>query len=1362
VTAPWEKTYAITAGGGLYATSDNGRNWFAAHTGVPHPAVSIAADPIRSWILYLGTNGGGIYKSESASLTWTASNAGLTSPYVFSVAVDAIAPANIYAGTHDGVFKSTDGGATWTRASTGLPAGRVTAVVVSPASSAVVYASIEEAGIYRSSNGAGSWVSINGSLPLGGAMPLLVNRLNPSQLFAGTAAQGVYRSEDAGATWLPSSLGMTLFVRGLALDPRQPSTLYAGSLGAGVFKSSDAGSTWTSVGLRDLNVFKLGIDPHQAETVYAATSRGLSRSTDGGATWRSLGQRASYVHAMVVDPRDRRRLFIGTTAGLVYRSANGGDTWEPAGTGLPPFTVTALAIDPADGTLYASPERQGMWRSVNGGTSWTLITAGPLDSQRVASLTVGPAHEVYVASLGAGIFVYRGGTWVLASDGLASRMAADVEVTATGTLVAATFDFGIFRSTNGGASWTWSSNGLSTSRVTSLSAAASSPAAIYAATPDGVFVSSDDGVTWRPAGDGMRGVNTWAVAVDPVSPARLFAATNGAGVLRSIDTGATWTGSSAGMINTDVRAVDVGAAPGALYAATLGGGVLRSHDGGVTWTGGTTRDLADSFVLAIAVDPVHPATVYIGTAGRGALKSTDGGINWKPVNNGLGSQFLLSLAIDPREPGTLYAGTTDAGVYFTATGGDSWHALNAGLFNHVVTSLAIDPADSHRIYAGTEGGGIFSSRVNLPVIPCAFDITPQTISLPSAASAFTVRITTAPACEWRVESGSDWLTVGEEKASGAGSVEISVSAAINIGQDARSGTLTVAGRPVVVVQQGLGALSRLTVTRSGTGSGDVSSDWLGIACGIDCEQLFTLELPVVLTAIPRQGSVFTGWEGDPDCADGAVTMSIDRTCVARFDQTQDFDEDGLTNLWEVQFGLDPASASGDDGADGDPDGDGDTNAEELAAGTHPRGTFVRYFADGGASNTESTRLDLFNAGAVGARALVHLTPDAGERVREYRNMPARSRATIDTAVPGSAVSGGFSVVIESDRPIVAERTITRLAPHTTRGDSGTVAARTWFATAAPAGAALQYVLFNPGDTAADVDVFYLPAGSPLVTRRHVVAAGGRRVIDVGTDGPAGEAAAAMSSSTPIVLDAVAKGAGGTVAVGSLASPALAYLQYLAAIRTGPLLTARLDVLNPTASAATVTLFYVIDGGVVRAEHAVGSFGHVSINPANDDPLLADGSFGVVATSSTPFVLTGSAWWPGSEAADWYAAGATTAAAAPARIWALGGGIVGGGLNGETEIDVLNVTQRAGSVQVRLVFDDGTESVRLFGLPAATGVMIDVASAFPEAAWRPFSALIESLGDAAQPPPDIVVEHTTFTSPDGARSGGARILATPIP
>jgi photosystem II stability/assembly factor-like uncharacterized protein len=137
-TAPWEKTYAITGSGALFATSDNGANWFPANPGVGEAALAIAADPQRSWILYLGTSGGGVYKSESGSLDWAPKNEGLTSPYVFSVAVDPLSPSTVYAGTMDGVFKSVDGGDVWIRRGTGLAAGAVTSIRIDPVSPQIV------------------------------------------------------------------------------------------------------------------------------------------------------------------------------------------------------------------------------------------------------------------------------------------------------------------------------------------------------------------------------------------------------------------------------------------------------------------------------------------------------------------------------------------------------------------------------------------------------------------------------------------------------------------------------------------------------------------------------------------------------------------------------------------------------------------------------------------------------------------------------------------------------------------------------------------------------------------------------------------------------------------------------------------------------------------------------------------------------------------------------------------------------------------------------------------------------------------------------------------------------------------------
>src|SRR5206468_220084 len=79
-----------------------------------------------------------------------------------------------------------------------------------------------------------------------------------------------------------------------------------------------------------------------------------------------------------------------------------------------------------------------------------------------------------------------------------------------------------------------------------------------------------------------------------------------------------------------------------------------------------------------------------------------------------------------------------------------------------------------------------------------------------------------------------------------------------------------------------GDFATLGLTKAGTGSGTVTSDPAGLDCGATCSAPFPFGAVVNLTAIPAPGSVFTGWSGDPDCADGTVALNADRTCTATF------------------------------------------------------------------------------------------------------------------------------------------------------------------------------------------------------------------------------------------------------------------------------------------------------------------------------------------------------------------------------------------------------------------------------------------------------------------------------------------------
>lgn len=1357
VTAPWEKTYAITASGGFYATSDNGLNWFAANSQVAYPALSLAADPARPWILYMGTNGGGIYKSVSGSLNWVASNNGLTSPFVFSIAVDPAATDTVYAGTADGVFKSVDGAVTWTPINKGLASGTVTAVLVGPANSHILYASVSNAGVFQSLDSGQTWTAISTSLPHVGATPLAQNPLSPAQLFAGTRLNGVYRSSDNGGSWQQSSTGMSLFVRGLAVDPVSPATVYAGSLGAGVFKSTDAGANWLNKGLLDQNIFKLAIDPQNHATVYAATSLGLNRSVDNGENWRLLGQRAAFVYSMVVDNQDRNHIYIGTTAGRIFQSKDGGDSWDAVGSGLPSSTVLALAVDAADGSLYAAIEGNGIWKSANANGSWVLLSAGTLDQERISALKVGLNHRLYAASVGAGLLINDQNQWTVSGPGLASPNLTDIELTATGTLLAATFDAGIFRSVDNGASWVWAGVGLTANRVNGLSPDPGNPGRVYAATADGVFISNDDGQTWQTENNGIKGVPAITVAIDPYLAGNLYLATNGKGVYELNDS-PLWQATNAGLLNLDIREISFGPQPGMLYAATLGGGIARSRDGGQTWFGGGALPLADIPVLAVTVDPTDIAVIYAGTGGYGVVKTVNGGIDWTPVNNGIDSRFILSLVIDKQNSQVLYAGTADNGVFYTNDAGNSWHPLSDSLFNHVVTSLAIDPGDSSQIYAGTEGGGVFFNQVSLPGWQCQFMVSANgSTNINATAGEIDFTVDANQGCDWGVETFVDWISVGGGSQSGPGVAK--VSAAENKNAEARSGLVIVAGRPMILTQDGNSPNYRLSVIAAGQGSGTVSSDVLGIRCGVYCQQLYPERLAVTLQATPAANSTFIGWEGDPECVDGKLVMASDSTCIAVFQQSSDLDGDGLPDQWESQFGIDTVNTGG---ANDDPDHDGISNLQEFFAGTNPNGLITRYFAAGVVDTAHGTRIGLYNPTTADAHVLVHLTPDTGVPQDIYRFIPAGARTTIDTV---GLISGGFAVSIESDQNLATNEVITQIAHHTSFGETAAAAANTWYVTGSTLsdGRSTLYSIFNPDTAAANVQITYLPVNAGAVIRNHAIAAGSRLVVDVAQDSGLSntELAAVVKGDRPLAVESTINSSTADSEATTFASSGLNYLLFLGDLYSGLQTSTTIEILNPTDTVAQTTFTYFLtSGGIVQKTHAIPAFSQIAVNPGDDDVLLKEGRFGVAVNASAPLAMSGRTIWNGPPDTNWIELNASAAKSAAGTNWAVGEGFVDGLRLQDAEIDITNVTTNAGSALIQLLFDDGSTVSQEFNLVAVGQTRINLAQAFPATIWKTFSLNVTSLPGANISAADIIVDLTTHSAEDRfAQPGDMHIAAS---
>jgi len=279
------------------------------------------------------------------------------------------------------------------------------------------------------------------------------------------------------------------------------------------------------------------------------------------------------------------------------------------------------------------------------------------------------------------------------------------------TLYAGT-DGGVFKSTNGGATWEAANARLTDMDVTVLAIDPTTPAILYAGTVDGVFKSTDSGATWGAANTGLGAEpSVTALAIDATTPATLYVVTNETTLFRSTDGGGSWNALTA-VARLTALAIDR-STPGTLDAAFWGdfgefcsAAVYKSMDGGDSWD--NLNACLGLPLHTLVVDPTAASTLYAAQTNGVIIKSTDAGNTWIPTGIGVPTTGRPAvLAIDPTTPGTLYGGTHGAGVFKSADAGTTWHALNTGLIETDIAVLAIDPSRPNIVHAGT-ADGVFS------------------------------------------------------------------------------------------------------------------------------------------------------------------------------------------------------------------------------------------------------------------------------------------------------------------------------------------------------------------------------------------------------------------------------------------------------------------------------------------------------------------------------------------------------------------------------------------------------------------------------------------------------------------------------
>ena len=302
------------------------------------PAVSaIAIHPTNPQILYVGT-AAHIYKSRDGGQTWATWDEGMGGVRVMSLAIDPRSPAQLYAGTFgEAVWKSWDGGQHWVPDNLGLREhiSIVNAIVFDPQQPATMYLA-STVGVYKRTDPSTAWGERVEGMESVYAVPLVADPKQPGLLYAGTSG-GVYKSVDRAERWEPINQGLAIEAVGgalshgvndIALHPEETTTLYIGTT-RGLFVSQDGGKQWRQIqAVSGGNVAAILIDPANPAVIYAG-GNGIFKTTNGGTTWESVnsGLTNPHVRVLAMDPQEPATLYAGTNGGL-FKTVNGGQLWE--------------------------------------------------------------------------------------------------------------------------------------------------------------------------------------------------------------------------------------------------------------------------------------------------------------------------------------------------------------------------------------------------------------------------------------------------------------------------------------------------------------------------------------------------------------------------------------------------------------------------------------------------------------------------------------------------------------------------------------------------------------------------------------------------------------------------------------------------------------------------------------------------------------------------------------------------------------------------------------------------------------------------------------------------------------------------
>ena len=561
----------------------------------------------------------------------------------------------------------------------------------------------------------------------------------------------------------------------------QAETYYVGTASGGVFKTTDGGSNWLPI-FDDQEILSIGdieISENNTETIWVGTGEvnagggslaydgnGVFKSTNAGITWQSKGlPNVGSISKIVIDPDNDDAIFVSAMGPVfrndtnrgVYKSVDGGDTWEQKLFVSDSTGIIDMAIHPTNGDIiYAASwerirrpqyrhyggETSRLYRSLDGGDTWIEMTNGlpslPSEKGRISIAISQSNPEVlysrYADATGNIQGVYKtvdgGDVWTEVNGSGLQNVGfhwwfRGVVIDPDDENIIYNVDFNVQKSTDGGANWSPAFPGAHVDQH-ALAFNRMVPGAVVLGNDGGVYYSADDGASY------LKDVSLpitqfYRVHVDAQNDAKVYGGAQDNNTIRtttgSVDDWSAIYGGDGFQSLVDPTNTAV------IYALSQRGNLGKSINNGANFSGATNGISGSdrkNWDTPIVMDPFDSQILYYG-ANR-LYKTTNAAGNWTAISpdltNGSGGGNLtfgtiISISVSPINTDTIYVGTDDGNVWITNNGGGNWTNVSASLPNRWVTKVLASRSDLNTVYAtfsgyryGEDNGHVYKSDDN--------------------------------------------------------------------------------------------------------------------------------------------------------------------------------------------------------------------------------------------------------------------------------------------------------------------------------------------------------------------------------------------------------------------------------------------------------------------------------------------------------------------------------------------------------------------------------------------------------------------------------------------------------------------------